>query len=262
MNDDRLAAIVADLERDLASGGTPRRRRDLRGDDAADLAELLHAEMERGTEARAQQAAAQGDPIACGPGCNACCAALIMVYEPEARSVARWLEAPQQRAVRDAFLRAYPRWREQIGDAVDRAASRWRAGDQEGFHAIMASVHAAGTTCAFDRDGECGIYPVRPNVCRNCHALESPDRCAPGSPRPPQALAFTPIDDFLGRATTLQRALQGAMTGRDSGPTALCVRVHQLLTGERAEAPGKPGRNQPCPCGSGAKYKRCCGAAR
>lgn len=25
-----------------------------------------------------------------------------------------------------------------------------------------------------------------------------------------------------------------------------------------AQAPGKPGRNDPCPCGSGKKYKRCC----
>jgi preprotein translocase subunit SecA len=25
----------------------------------------------------------------------------------------------------------------------------------------------------------------------------------------------------------------------------------------RAEA--KPGRNEPCPCGSGKKYKKCCG---
>ncbi|MFN5406165.1 SEC-C metal-binding domain-containing protein, partial [Bradyrhizobium sp.] len=24
---------------------------------------------------------------------------------------------------------------------------------------------------------------------------------------------------------------------------------------------GKIGRNDPCPCGSGKKYKRCCGAA-
>ncbi|MCK4248374.1 MAG: SEC-C domain-containing protein, partial [Candidatus Omnitrophica bacterium] len=23
--------------------------------------------------------------------------------------------------------------------------------------------------------------------------------------------------------------------------------------------PGKPGRNAPCPCGSGLKYKKCCG---
>ena len=27
-------------------------------------------------------------------------------------------------------------------------------------------------------------------------------------------------------------------------------------------APWKPGRNQDCPCGSGRKFKRCCGKAR
>ena len=26
--------------------------------------------------------------------------------------------------------------------------------------------------------------------------------------------------------------------------------------------PGAPGRNQPCPCGSGKKYKHCCGAGK
>ncbi len=29
-----------------------------------------------------------------------------------------------------------------------------------------------------------------------------------------------------------------------------------------SRAGGKPGRNDPCPCGSGRKYKRCCGATR
>ena len=28
------------------------------------------------------------------------------------------------------------------------------------------------------------------------------------------------------------------------------------------KAPGKVGRNEPCPCGSGKKYKRCCGSGR
>lgn len=27
-----------------------------------------------------------------------------------------------------------------------------------------------------------------------------------------------------------------------------------------AKAADKPGRNDPCPCGSGKKYKKCCGA--
>lgn len=30
--------------------------------------------------------------------------------------------------------------------------------------------------------------------------------------------------------------------------------------GVSAVAPAKAGRNDPCPCGSGKKYKRCCGA--
>jgi uncharacterized protein YecA (UPF0149 family) len=28
---------------------------------------------------------------------------------------------------------------------------------------------------------------------------------------------------------------------------------------ERATAGGRTGRNAPCPCGSGLKFKRCCG---
>jgi uncharacterized protein YecA (UPF0149 family) len=28
---------------------------------------------------------------------------------------------------------------------------------------------------------------------------------------------------------------------------------------ESYRAPAKVGRNEPCPCGSGKKYKRCCG---
>lgn len=30
----------------------------------------------------------------------------------------------------------------------------------------------------------------------------------------------------------------------------------------RMTTPGAPGRNQPCPCGSGKKYKHCCGAGK
>jgi len=30
---------------------------------------------------------------------------------------------------------------------------------------------------------------------------------------------------------------------------------------EAQSSPGKIGRNDPCPCGSGKKYMRCCGAA-
>jgi preprotein translocase subunit SecA len=31
---------------------------------------------------------------------------------------------------------------------------------------------------------------------------------------------------------------------------------------ERARAVDTPGRNDPCPCGSGKKYKKCCGKGK
>ena len=34
----------------------------------------------------------------------------------------------------------------------------------------------------------------------------------------------------------------------------LCAAVHRLLV-----VHGEVGRNDPCPCGSGQKYKKCCG---
>jgi len=39
--------------------------------------------------------------------------------------------------------------------------------------------------------------------------------------------------------------------------------IHQVVRQSETEAPlrdAKIGRNEPCPCGSGRKYKRCCGA--
>ena len=41
------------------------------------------------------------------------------------------------------------------------------------------------------------------------------------------------------------------------GLDALRAAVAEALGG--AVAPGEPGRNDPCPCGSGSKYKKCCG---
>ena len=38
------------------------------------------------------------------------------------------------------------------------------------------------------------------------------------------------------------------------------ARYHWI--GQPVQVPDKPGRNQPCPCGSGKKFKRCCGAGQ
>jgi uncharacterized protein len=38
-------------------------------------------------------------------------------------------------------------------------------------------------------------------------------------------------------------------------------RVARSYASEPRRSPSKIGRNDPCPCGSGKKYKRCCGGA-
>jgi preprotein translocase subunit SecA len=56
---------------------------------------------------------------------------------------------------------------------------------------------------------------------------------------------------FLKRTPAVSRApARGAR--QDSDPA-------QLPAAAPVKAAVKPGRNEPCPCGSGKKYKKCCG---
>ena len=41
--------------------------------------------------------------------------------------------------------------------------------------------------------------------------------------------------------------------------TILALRKLAQVRSHPITRPGRPGRNEPCPCGSGQKYKRCCG---
>jgi len=69
----------------------------------------------------------------------------------------------------------------------------------------------------------------------------------------------TPINAAFGLATAPPAVSHAAKpifsaSGGDSTETL----VREPL--EQRAALGKVGRNQPCPCGSGKKYKKCCGA--
>ena len=59
------------------------------------------------------------------------------------------------------------------------------------------------------------------------------------------------IDELLDEAAT---AIPHA--------TIILRKIAQFSTAPAAGRRGKIGRNEPCPCGSGLKYKRCCGADR
>ena len=70
----------------------------------------------------------------------------------------------------------------------------------------------------------------------------------------------TGVRDVPRLATSLRRAFAGAMAEyAEMGRTiqrALTSKTHQP---SRRSAVSKVGRNDPCPCGSGIKYKKCCG---
>ncbi len=54
--------------------------------------------------------------------------------------------------------------------------------------------------------------------------------------------------------------LESAVFSREAGQWVYAGQLPQQGTTVRRETP-KIGRNDPCPCGSGKKYKKCCGAA-
>jgi hypothetical protein len=74
-----------------------------------------------------------------------------------------------------------------------------------------------------------------------------------------------PEDGFLFNVITVHHASRFVIADRD--PSDLVNRVHLHLNKRRRIAANrgpsncKPGRNDPCPCGSGKKYKRCCSIA-
>jgi SEC-C motif-containing protein len=57
-----------------------------------------------------------------------------------------------------------------------------------------------------------------------------------------------------------QEHVEIAAFGREDGRWVYTGQVKPTGQTVKYEQP-KPGRNDPCPCGSGKKYKKCCGAA-
>jgi hypothetical protein len=235
--------------------GAPTPRVD-RGDAVA-ITRHLHAELDRGVEARRGQVEQAGHAIACARGCTSCCEQVIVVLEPEALSVARWLADPAQAARRARFEAAHPAWRARAGDLVERTADAADRQDHPTQVAVANEAFARHLLCPFNHEGGCEIYPVRPAVCREKEALDSQEPCKQldGEPRVP---TWVPIERFMDRIRDVSDAMHAAIAPPPQRPVPLADRVLALLAeGDRPA----PGRNEPCPCGSGKKHKKCCGAA-
>ncbi len=151
---------------------------------------------------------------------------------PEAIRVARWLQLPENRAVKDAFLQRFPEWRARVGDGPERLSALTEQKNQEVYNAAHQAEWRKRVMCAFNEDGACTIYPVRPHTCRNGHAVDTAERCSGGNTGPPATrLAFVPLDQFVARANRMLHATANALGVPKS--ESLCVAVERLLRQDR-----------------------------
>jgi hypothetical protein len=230
---------LLDLANELASdpdyvSGARRYAGTVSPDDAADIAAGLQRQMDEAAEARAEFAAARGMPLACGAGCTGCCEEPVVVFLPEAIHIARWLARAENAAVRAAFETAYVTWRERSGETPARLAEAFAAGDDRRQIELHVEHWRRRVLCAFNHDGLCSIYPVRPLLCRNAHAVETSAHCYGDdtSGVPAIRLKARAVDDFVERARAGIRALHHALGGPRMRPEPLPDAVYALLTRE------------------------------
>lgn len=65
--------------------------------------------------------------------------------------------------------------------------------------------------------------------------------------------------EYLRSANAPVPASESARPSRPAAPRPQTLSLFDDGPGIPAAPPPKPGRNEPCPCGSGKKYKKCCG---
>ncbi len=212
--------------------------------DAAGLMNVLHAQLD---DAIARRDVEIGGRMACHNGCNSCCVSTVLVSEGEAVAVAEWLRQPEHGDARARFEAAYPKWRDTLGDLQGKTDAR----APKDTHAWMVQVQERGAMCAFNHEGSCTIYPVRPAVCRKTHALDTNAHCTSFDSQA-QCYQHPETEEVYESQRPLRFALHQAL--RPNGRLdLLCSSVYRVLGGAAAN------RNDPCPCGSGKKYKKCCG---
>jgi len=152
-----------------------------------------------------------------------------MIYRPEAVRVARFLQQPDNAPALAAFVAAYPAWKAAIGD-TPATLSALASGEPGAY----LDAHVAGwrkrVMCAFNQDGACTIYEVRPITCRGAHAVDTSERCNGASPVPAKRANFVPLDQFITRTRALLKATHHAIGGPRGRLEALPNIVHHLLT--------------------------------
>jgi len=151
-----------------------------------------------------------------------------MIFRPEAARVAHWLDQPENAEARAAFRAAYPAWRDRVGDSPAKLSTTFVS--DPGSH-TQAHIEAWSkrVLCAFNRDGACSIYPVRPINCRTAHALDTSALCSGAATAPAARVTFVPLDQFVARTRKRLAATHNAARGPRARVEALCNVVYELL---------------------------------
>jgi preprotein translocase subunit SecA len=134
------------------------------------------------------------------------------------------------------------------------------------FVDMMADLRKAVATNTF-RTQLAVQPPQRPQAPRRLILSGPGDGSTAGAPRAaqpaPQAPPPAPADPLAAAMAGSQRV--SAPVGTPPGPDVRNLRTNRDENGGPAKEPvrvdAKVGRNDACPCGSGRKYKKCCGAA-
>jgi hypothetical protein len=214
--------------------------------DAAALTNIMNEQLD---DAISRRDAEIGSRMACSKGCNSCCVSPVLITEGEAVTIVEWLRQPEHADVRARFEAAFPAWRDKLGDLLARSADQRSA---EETRAWCLEVQHRQAMCAFNHEGACSIYPVRPALCRKAHALDSNQFCSNDGGKV-QYYQHPETENMYESQRPMRFGLHVAL--RPNGRLELIgAAVHRLLGGAAA------GRNDPCPCGSGKKFKKCCGS--
>ena len=75
-----------------------------------------------------------------------------------------------------------------------------------------------------------------------------------------ECIDIGPTMEWMAQAFSQGRPPAGIMDALRKGGPGVAGATHAARKPDRPGRSGTIGRNSPCPCGSGKKYKRCCGA--
>ncbi len=102
---------------------------------------------------------------------------------------------------------------------------------------------------------------IRQNVSRRIfHVTLTPQAAPPPPPANTQESGPPDTPGANGGATSTRRSAKGAAASASASGDGASTSNVQSGAAAAARHPGKIGRNDPCPCGSGKKYKKCHGS--